>query len=211
MRFEPLKGCGHENTINIDINEHILRYAIIDDDVVAERFTYSLRRVDQVVHLRPQAYNRTIGQMRDNVALEKQLQTLGDLKLDEMVVSDDAMKNYTRIIDMSSASALDNIGASIYSIATTDGQMVADPKFIREWLLVLPTDEAEGLTDKINELTKWFQSYSEIEYKCAACEADQTFRLELDANRLFGRAGGSLPPKKPSPKSKSGARKRRIR
>jgi hypothetical protein len=83
-------------------------------------------------------------------------------------------------------------------------------EFIREWLLSLPTDEAEGITKKINELSSWFLTFSEIKYYCEECKAENSFRLELDANRLFGQAEGSTQPRKPSRKSKSGARKRRI-
>jgi hypothetical protein len=203
--------CGNPNTINLDINEHILRYAIIEDDVVDDKFTYALKRVGQVVHLRPPAYKRIIEQMKEGVKRNKQIETFGDLQVDELVVNDDAIKNYTRVIDMASETALENMEASIHGISTTGGQIVNDSEMIREWLLALPTDEAEGLSDKINELAKWFTTFSDITYTCPKCNDEQVFRLELDANRLFGQAGDSNQPKKPSRKSKPGAKKRKVR
>ena len=206
----PNRPCGHENGIEVDINEHILRYDVIGDDVVEERFKYTLNRVDQTVHLRPPAYARVIGQMRESVARQKQIDTLEDLSIDDMIVSEEAMRNYSRIIDMTSETALENMEASIHAISTTDGKLVNGSEFIREWLLSLPSDEAEGIMEKINELTRWLQSFSDIRYNCAGCGAEQVFRLELDANRLFGQAGASTPPKKRSPKSKRGGRRRKI-
>jgi hypothetical protein len=213
---EPIEGesentrCKHSNTLELDINEHILRYGIISDDVVDERFTYHLQRISQVVHLRPPAYKRIVEQMKDGVKRNKQIDAFGDLQVDELVVNEEAIKNYTRVIDMASETALDNMEASIHGISTTGGVIVDDPDMIREWLLSLPSDEAEGLTDKINELSKWFTSFSDITYNCAKCDGEQVFRLELDANRLFGQAGDSIQPKKPSRKSKIGAKKRKI-
>jgi hypothetical protein len=203
--------CDNSNTVTLDINEHILRYGIIEDDVVAEKFTHKLTRVAQVVHLRPPPYRRIIEQMKEGVKRNKQIATFGDLQIDELVVNDEAIKNYTRVIDMASETALENMEASIHGISTTDGKIVNDTNMIREWLLSLPTDEAEGLTDKINELSKWFTTFSDIKYTCPKCNKEQVFRLELDANRLFGQAGDSIQPKKPSRKSKTGAKKRKVR
>lgn len=205
------KICGHQNRINIDINEHILRYAVIDDAVVEERFTYHLKRVDQKVHLRPIPYERVIAQIKENIARDKKLNSFNDIEVEELITNSDISRRYTQIIDMTSETALENIEASIHAVSATDGQMVNGKDFIREWLLALPTDEAQGITNKINELTAWFISFSEIKYTCGECEQEGTFRLELDANRLFGPAGDSPQPKKPSRKSKSGAKRRKIR
>lgn len=202
--------CDHENKLTLDINEHILRYDVIDDSVVDEKFTHQLKRVKQVVHLRPPAYRRIIEQMKEGITRNKQIDSFSDIQIDEMVVNEEAMKNYARVIDMASDTALDNMEASIHAIATTTGKLVSGSEFIREWLLALPTDEAEELSKKINKLSEWFMTFSDIKYNCAKCEAEQTFRLELDANRLFGQAGDSTQPKKPSRKSKPGAKRRKI-
>jgi hypothetical protein len=209
--------CNHENTIELDINEHILRYSVMDDSVINERFVYNLKRVAQTVHLRPPPYQRVIEQMKEGVARDKQMNTLSEVNFEDLVIDPDAILQYTRIIDMASDSALENIAASIHAIETTDGKLVGantfgeeGSEFIRQWLLQLPKDEAEGITDKINDIATWFASFAEIKYNCAACEAENKFRLELDANRLFGPAGDSLPPKKPSRKSKRGAKRRKI-
>ncbi len=206
----PTKLCNHENKIDIDVNEHILRYTLISDEVVAEKLTHTLTKVNQTVHLRPPPYSRAIAMMREGVAREKQVSTLNDIDVEDMVVSEEAISRYVTIIDMASESALENMEASIHAISTSDGTLVNGREFIREWLLALPSDEADAIVAKINEMTLWLLSFTEIKYTCPACEADQKFRLELDANRLFGQAGDSTQPKKPSRKSRSGARKRRI-
>ena len=211
---EPLivdAPCDHENNIVIDINEHILRYEVISDEVVEEKFIYKLNIINQTVHLRPIPYYRTIEQMKEGVAQEKQMDILSEVKLEDLIIDAEAIGRYTRIIDMASSSAIDNIAACIHGIETSDGEVVNGAEFIREWLLALPTAEAEGITKKINEITKWTLSFSEIKYDCGGCGQKNMFRLELDANRLFGQAGDSTQPKKPSPKSKIGAKKRKIR
>ncbi len=209
---EPImKPCGHENKVTIDINEHILRYDIITDEVVNDLFIYELKILPQKVHLRPMPYHRTIEQMKEGVAQEKQMNSLAEVKIEDLIIDADAIGRYTRVIDMASSSAVDNIRACIHGIEQTDGKIVNGPEFIREWLLALPTTEAEGITDQINKISKWSLSFSEIKYKCGKCGHENMFRLELDANRLFGQAGDSTQPKKPSRKSKTGAKKRRIR
>jgi hypothetical protein len=142
---------------------------------------------------------------------EKRITSLNDFQLDELVSNAEAINRYTKIIDMTSETALENILSAIQGISTTGGKLVDGKEFIRDWLLALPSDEAEGITNAINEMTRWFNSFSEIKYKCEKCGTENTFRLELDANRLFGQAGDSIQPKKPSRKSKNGAKKRRIR
>ena len=49
---EPAEGedslntrCLNSNKIDVDVNEHILRYGIIGDDIVDEKFTHELKRV----------------------------------------------------------------------------------------------------------------------------------------------------------------------
>lgn len=203
--------CGQENNIEIDINEHILRYGVIEDSVIDDMFVHELSILPQKVHLRPMPYHRTIEQMKEGVAQEKQMNSLSEVKIEDLIIDADAIGRYTRVIDMASSSAVDNIAACIHGIEQTDGQIVNGQEFIREWLLALPTAEAEGITDKINAITKWTLSFSEITYNCGACGHENKFRLELDANRLFGQAGDSTQPKKPSRKSKTGAKRRKIR
>jgi hypothetical protein len=203
--------CEHENVIELDINEHILRYGVIDDDVVAERFVYKLKIIDQLVNLRPMPYHRTIEQIKEGVAQDKQMTSLSEMKLEDLIIDAEAIGRYTRIIDMASGSAIDNITACIHSIQTTNGELVDGDEWIRSWLLALSLDEAEGITNKINDITRWTLSHSEIKYICAKCGSENMFRLELDANRLFGQAGDSIQPKKPSRKLKTGGQKRRIR
>jgi hypothetical protein len=210
VEVAPNTVCGHTNKISIDLNEHILRYAVIEDEQVDDQFTYHLKRVNQTVHLRLPAYNRAISMMKESVARDKSISSLGDISVDDMIASEEAMAKYSHIIDMASDTALDNIAASIYAISTTDGQLVNGQEFIREWLLMITTDEAEGISAKINTFVEWMQTFSTIKYNCAQCDSDQDFRLELDANRLFGPAGDSTQPKKPSPKSKNGVKRRKI-
>ena len=155
-------------------------------------------------------YHRTIEQMKEGVAQEKQMNSLSEVKLEDLIIDSEAIGRYTRIIDMASSSAIENISSCIHSIETTTGEFVNGDEFIRQWLLSLPLEEAEGITKQINEITKWTLSHSEIKYTCEACGSENTFRLELDANRLFGQAGDSKQPKKPSRKSKRGAKRRKI-
>jgi len=145
------------------------------------------------------------------VARDKDITALNDYQIDDLVSNADAINRYTKIIDMTSDSALENILSAIHGISKTDGDMVNDKEFIREWLLNLPADESEGITSAINKMTEWFNAFSEITYNCEKCGEKNTFRLELDANRLFGQAGDSTQPKKLSRKSKTGAQKRKIR
>ena len=208
---EPTHGvCTHENKIVIDVNEHILRYSVIEDEVVAAKFLYEMKRVDQKVHLRPVPYRRSVSQIKESIQRDRQLTELDKFEIEDLVLNAEAVSRYTNIIDMASDTAIDNMASAIFAVEASNGKMVDGEEFIKEWLLTLPTDEAEGLSNAINDMGNWMVSFSEIQYNCEKCGKPNTFRLELDANRLFGFAGDSTPPKKPSRKSRSGARRRKI-
>ena len=202
--------CAFENVVVVDINEHILRYDVITDAIIAEKFVHKLSRVNQTVHLRPMTYGRVISQIKAGMTREKELNKMVDVQIDALVTDPDSIKQYVKIIDLASDNAIDNIAAAIHCIETTTGKMVNGNEFIREWILTLPTDEADALVKKINSMVEWFQSFSDITYDCAECGSKQTFRLELNADQLFGQAEDSQPPKKPSRKSKKGGRRRKI-
>ena len=206
----PKRPCGQENDISIDINEHILRYAPITDEVVDERFTYEVAAAGQTVHLRPMPYRTVIDQVRRNIERDRKVSSFDESTLEDMIMNDEALAMYKQVVDMSSEAGIDSIVSCIFGVSTTGGSIITDTAMVREWLLALPQTEAEKLSLKLNELSSWMVSFSEIKYTCGACGTEQTFRLELDANRLFGPAGASTPPKKPSRKSRSGARRRRV-
>ena len=64
--------CGHKNIITVDVNEHIMRYAPMEDDAVTG-YILRLERVNQTVHLRPLPYKNVIGLIKDNIQRDRQV------------------------------------------------------------------------------------------------------------------------------------------
>ena len=212
---EKLEGretqCGHENTVELDIGKHIMRYEVIDDAVVAERFVHKLSRVNQTVHFRPMPYKNVIKQIKDVFARDRELQSMNTLPVESLVMDDDVVKKYADIMESASGTAVRTLLAHIHAVETSSGELVNGDDFIMEWLLSMPADEVDAMMEFVKGLNNWLQDFGSVKYECSECGHEQSFRLELDAERLFGSAGASPAPKKPSQRSKRGAGRRKIR
>lgn len=203
--------CNHENIVQLDIAKHIMRYEVIDDSVVAERFVYGLKRVNQTVHFRPMPYKNVIRQIKDVFARDRELETMNTLPVESLVMDDDVVKKYADIMESASGTAIGTLMSHIHAVETSSGELVNGDEFIKEWLLSMPSDEVDGMMEHVKDLNSWLQDFGKVMYACDKCGNEQSFRLELDAERLFGSAGASPAPKKPSRRSKTGARRRKIR
>lgn len=203
--------CSHENTVQLDIAKHIMRYGVIDDAVVAERFVYKLKRVNQTVHMRPMPYKNVIRQIKDVFARDRELQSMNTLPVEALVMDDEVVQKYADIMESASGTAIITLMAHIHAVETSSGELVNGDEFIKEWLMSMPSDEVDGMMEHVKELNNWLQDFGKVLYACDKCGNEQSFRLELDAERLFGSAGASPAPKKPSRRSKTGAGRRKIR
>ncbi len=201
--------CAFKNTVIIDVDEHIMRYAPMEDAAVTN-YTLKLERFNQTVQLRPMPYKNVIGLIKDNIQRERQFKGMDEYGIDDLVTNPEALKKYTQIVDMTTDSSVDSIVASIFCVDSAKGQHVNGEEFIKEWLLALSIVEVELITTRINELAAERRKLSEIKFGCEECGHENVFSLELDAQRLFGSAGASKTPKQPSRKSKRSARKKKT-
>ena len=201
--------CDHLNVINLDVNEHIMRYAPLEDDDVTDYILF-IERINQTVYLRPMSYFSVIQLIKDGVSRDRQIENMNEYTLDDLVVNPESIRKYTEIVDMSTTSSLDAIASSIFCVESAKGERVNGDEFIKEWLLALPAVEVERITKLSNELAVKMRKRAEITFECSKCGWVNSIMLELDANRLFGPAGASQQPKKPSPKSRRGGKKKKT-
>jgi hypothetical protein len=208
---DKTRACGFENKLSIDLNEHILRYDVITDEMIKDMFEFKISFIDQTVHFRCARYIDTINSIKTGMKQQHSINEIDDYDIETMVMDPSAITKYSAVIDLASEAALGNITAMIFGISTTDGEIVKGKDMISEWVQSLPTDEVERIVKQINKIAEWIQSLSIITYSCGECGSEQSFRMELDANRLFGSAGVSRQLPKPSRKSKRSVQKRRVR
>ena len=201
--------CGFKNIIVVDVNEHIMRYAPMEDDAVTG-YILKLERVNQTVYLRPLPYKNVIGLIKDNIQRDRQVKGLDEYSIDDLVVNPEVIQKYTEIVDMNTESSVDSLVSSVFCVESARGERVSGEDFIREWLLALSLVEIDLITTRINELSSKLRKLSEIKFTCVECGHENTISLELDAQRLFGSAGVSKTPKKPSPKSKRSVKKKKT-
>ena len=205
---EEEKTCGFVNTITIDVNEHIMRYAPMVDDEVVD-YSLVLERFNQTVHLRPLPYKNVIQLIKDGIQRERHVRGLSNYEVDDLVVNPEVVKKYTQVVDMTTESSIDSIVASIFCVESAKGERVDGDEFIKEWLLALSVIEVELITERVNKMAAIQRKRADIKFDCVECGHENVISLELDAQRLFGSAGVSKMPKKPSPKSKKGVRKKK--
>ena len=202
--------CDTENLVVVDLYDFIQRYEQFTPEFL-ERFIVPIPRVNQIVHLRPMPYSHTIKMIREGIIREQQMDALDDYEVDALITNPEVVERYTRIAQSMSAGVLDSLTAIIYAIETSDGERVKGDEFIKEWLMAMTADDVKLVTTRNNELNRELRQKAHVDYTCEACGHKNTFRLELDANRLFGQAEDSKAPKKPSRKSPSTERVRKVR
>lgn len=211
---ENEEPCNHENKIELDLNEIIQRYEPLTDEDIKE-YEYSLKSFNQKVLLRPFPYWSVIELLKTNLARDNEIEKMQSTLSEEDSISDLILSNnrelYSKIADMNTQSAIDSVVSSIFCVESSSGQRVNDPKFIKEWLLNIPTSESDGIVKRINELSEKSNKRTNIVYDCGGCGNTNTTNLVLDANKLFTYAGASEIEKKSSQKSTHTTPQRRIR
>lgn len=201
--------CNQENEITIDLQQFILRYEPITEEEIMEKFHITLEKYGQEVFLQPMPYHASIELIKQGVYTDRQIKELSNMEVDDFLVSADSIQKYSEIVDVTSEATLDSLVACIHHVKTRSNQAVQDREAIKEWLLVLPTQDVEQISSKVNEYTAEFKEKSTITYTCSSCGQENRVILELDSERLFGQAGVSEAPKKPSPQSGDKGRTRK--
>lgn len=202
---KKIARCEHSNNLKIDLLEFIGRYSPMTEDYL-KRWEVDLERFGQKVFLRPMPYERTMQMLQKSIKAQRGIEQMKDMTYEELFEDGEVLSVYSRTVDESTTLSLESLVRSIHHVNLKRGGEVSDSETIREWLLALPSDTVDMISDRLNELMKEIREVPVVKYKCGACNAPHEIVLQMDPQRLFMKAGDSVQPKKPSP-PQSGTKK----
>jgi len=202
--------CSEPNTINLDLQHFIMRYAPFSttfDEEYMSKFSLLLEKLGQTVILRLPTYRDVIGFQKLSIINEDKLKNLNEITTEAFLLEEDNAERYARIMESSTESAVDSIASCIHYVIGRDGEKHMDRQEIDDYVRGIPSEEIGFIKDRINEITKPLAELNKLEYTCIKCKKTNTLSLHMDPQRLFTRGADSLPPKKPLPKSPGTVRK----
>lgn len=176
--------CGHEDVIEANLQEIILRYAPIEDDQLG-KFIVPLPHLDQVVCIQPPTYRTGLEIIRNSIAIEKNISELKDVTFQDFIQDEEMMNSYMEIAERNTVLSISALIDSIFYVETSTGQKVIDKEVITEWALRLKKDDLVEVRKRIQELSEEIDKIAYVDYTCSACGKKNTVRLTLDPQKLF--------------------------
>lgn len=173
--------CNHDNPVQIDLDQFILRYGPIEDE---SRFEVLLPRVGQTVYLKPTPYRTSIDVMKNVMANRRKMDEINQHQ-DEFIIDPVLFNQYEDLVTLSTELQIQTMLDCLYAVRTRSGMLVEDPKEIMSWILELPKSDHDIISKRITELTTEFRKISLIIYECAQCGKRNEFNLEMNAEVLF--------------------------
>src|SRR5258708_25581516 len=119
-KTDPPEPCNHDNNIQIDLDQFILRYGPIEDE---SRFEILLPRVGQTVYLKPTPYRTTIEVMRNVMANRRKMDEINQHQ-DEFIVNPEMFHQYEELVTLSTELQIPTMLDCIYAVQTRSGVLV---------------------------------------------------------------------------------------
>ncbi len=173
--------CGHENVLNLDLHEFILRYGPIEHE---DRFEVVLPRVGQTVYLQPTPYRTTIQIMRNVMGNRRKLDELSAHQ-DDFIMEPALFRQYEDLMNLSTDLQIATLLDCIYAVKPRSGSLVEDKKEIMAWIFELPKSDHDVIAKRIQTLSDEFRKISIVNYLCENCGGKNEFSLQMNAEVLF--------------------------
>lgn len=194
-------SCGETNQLQIDLNEHILRFDPYSEEEW-EKFIVRIEETGQVVHLRPMLYDDIINMTMGMISSSNKIAAFDDVGDDE-ALSKEFIEMYASVWNETINNNIHALVDSILTVYTSKGQPVTDRETILEWIGTLSPSNTKLITDSITDINAEIRKRSELEYQCQKCGKVSNIFLELDPQKLFTPAEETEPEKVSSAKSKT--------
>lgn len=178
---DPLEPCNHDNNIQIDLDQFILRYGPIEDE---SQFEVLLPRVGQTVYLKPTPYRTSIEVMRNVMANRRKMDEINQHQ-DEFIVNPEMFQQYENLVELSTELQIQTMLDCIYAVRSRSGVLVEDPQEIMAWIVELPKSDHDIIARHIQTITEEFRKISLISYQCEECQGKNEFSLQMNAEILF--------------------------
>jgi len=169
--------CQTKTDLQVDLNDHILRYSPFSPDELAE-FDLDIVEIGQKIRLRPMLYEDAIdvamNMVRSNISAEKFDSAHTE---DVNQLTDAFILEYQAQFESSIRTNIDAICSSIFTVTTTTGKVVNNPDMIKEWFLRLTPNLTKMITDRITKINLSIRERSKLAYTCVSCGTENTFYM----------------------------------
>ena len=196
------KECDETNTINVDLQQFIMKYAPFDKKYFDE-YELKLERLGQTVMLRPPPYQDIVNYQKGSIINENKLKGFGDVTPEALLMESSTAEQYSKIMESNGEMAADSIASCVLYVVGRDGGKHWDREDIKSYIRGIPSEEVDQIRDRIKKVGKVLGELSRLEYTCSKCKKKNVLSLHMDPQRLFMRGGDTTQPKKPSPPSKN--------
>jgi len=192
--------CEYENTMQIDLNEHIQNFAPYTEEQI-KHFEMETS-IGQKVNLKPISYedaiNLTISAIKTNIGADEI-----DNASNDDILTNEYIEMYRKQFEQALESNVDALVSTIYYVTTKSNQKVDDRELIKGWLQSLPLIDIKAITKRVTEINTDIQNRSKLDYECQQCHKTASLFVELDPQKLFTPAEDSEPEKSSSAKPKN--------
>lgn len=185
---KPVLKCEHarENTPNIldiDLYDHILRYAPYED---WSQFEVDFPEVNQKVFLRPTSYQQFLSRLKIDLEQNTMMDNYKDTEITEFITDPSMINFYKTVLTKSTETGVEQLVDAIFYVESLKkGVKVGDRDAIRSWVKAIPLPLVERLVQRVSKIREDIMNRAMIDYRCGSCGYENKVMLELDVERLF--------------------------
>ena len=166
--------CTAENSYAQDLRNSLA-------SIKTPNYSESVVTDNLLIKLKPAPYFVTNKNNQINFEEQKMLQALENVELDPEMRSTEIQGSMRRLIDI----GLDNLTASTEHIATADGDVVTDPKHIREFYTNADTNTVKAVNEKNTKITTGM-GMDDMHVTCDSCKKTYNVPIEFNYSSFFG-------------------------
>lgn len=203
--------CVHEDKLDVDLTDLIMRYGPIEDEQMAS-YLLDLPKTGQRVCVQPPTYGHSMDALKNVVMAHKTFSSFQGKDSAELLDNPDMAQEYTDLIDMTARTSVASMVDQIFYVESKKGDKYAEKEIITEWIEGIPRDDVKVIRDRVGEMSNVLMEMNVVSHKCSNCEHLNETMVSLDPQQLFFYTSEpSNPPKKSSTSSKKKRRGGRTR
>jgi len=176
--------CKETNSLSIDLDNHLQHFLPFTPEELLS-FDFEIPSIHHIVRLKPISYADAVELTIASINANTEVERFVDPNEENPIITEEFIEVYKNKFDKGVDINVNSVVSSIYSVTTIGGDVVTKYEYIHDWLLHLPPDDIKAITSHINDINKFINDRSLVDYKCNACGNDDKIYINLDPQKLF--------------------------
>lgn len=165
--------CNAENNFSKDLRDSLA-------EIKKPDYKKTVKTEDLLIKLKPAAYFQANKSGQINFEEAKLMQALENVDLDPTLRNATITESTKRLVEI----GLDNLTAVTDYIATEEGDVVTDPKFIRDFYVNASSATVKLINDQLSEFNKEAAN-KPMQGACTSCEKEFEVPIEFNYSSFF--------------------------